>query len=291
MLSVLSFSVKQLLRAVKLNSRNVPNWVEKMKRILTSSAMLLFRFLRGTSGLSAMEYGILVLGIALAAAMALHGLSGSLTDTWDEIGGAVEDASPPGSGDSGGGYGGETGDGYGGETGGGYGNGSGGELGTGSVDGSGNIGTGDRHRSGFEDVQAGGNGTGSRSSTAEGTSSFSAAAIGVTGGGSAVGFQGGSGNGPGSKSGGASDGGLNSGDIPGDSDIGSRFIASADISETESGYPSTLGGRGAVMETGGETAPSTSAGRPSFRWLWILGLTGIVFLPFLYLLKRRKKEN
>ncbi|MBW2567137.1 MAG: Flp family type IVb pilin [Deltaproteobacteria bacterium] len=69
-----------------------------MKWILTSSDKLLFRFLRGVSGVSAIEYGILVLGVALTAAIAMHGLGGSLTDTWDEISDAVHDATHSGSG-------------------------------------------------------------------------------------------------------------------------------------------------------------------------------------------------
>jgi Flp pilus assembly pilin Flp len=72
-----------------------------MKWILTSSDRLLFRFLRGDSAVSSIEYGILFVGVALTAAIALYGLGGSLTDKIDEISDVVHDATQSGSGGTG----------------------------------------------------------------------------------------------------------------------------------------------------------------------------------------------
>ena len=56
-----------------------------MKALLTHASRLLTRFVRGVDGVSAIEYGILVAGIALTAAVAFRGVGDSLKTTFDQV--------------------------------------------------------------------------------------------------------------------------------------------------------------------------------------------------------------
>ncbi len=75
-----------------------------------------FRFLRCSSGNSAVEYGLLIALIALVAMGAIAALGGSVGSSFDKSGEALAQAGSPNGGDDGGSH---TGDGGTGDTGGG----------------------------------------------------------------------------------------------------------------------------------------------------------------------------
>lgn len=278
---------------------------EKMKWVPTKSARLLPRFLRDVSGVSAIEYGMLVVGVALATAVAVYHVGDSLKDIFDQIAHktqvvALNDSTGDAgsSGNTGGDTSGHTGGDMSGNTGGNAGGQSWG-FGAGS--------SGDSGRSPFGVSWTRGGGSGD--SAGSGTGGHGSATVGTSGSGGSVGGSG--------SAGGTSRDMSTPGGTSGDRGTGSRLVARADIGQVDSGDISTAGSHGRDSDIGGGgirpdsiAGETTSGGDPAsmsagetasggdwtqnknFFWPWVLGLTGLAAcLPLFYYIRRRQKED
>ncbi len=289
---------------------NMQNKGEKMKWVPTKSVRLLPRFLRDVSGVSAIEYGMLVAGVALTTAVAFYHVGDSLKDIFDQIAhNTPVVASNDSTGDAG--NGGNTGGDTSGDAGSHNGNDMNGNTGGQSWGlGAGTSGDSDNSPFGVSWTRGGGSGdTGGGGAAGRLRSGgHGSATIGTSGSGGSAGGSGGAGGASGDMStpGGAS----------GDTGTGSRLFARADIGQVGSGDISTAGSHSRDSDIGGGGIDSdsiagdaTSGGDPDsmsagetvsgggwknkkFLWLWVLGLTGLAAcLPLLYYIRRRQKEN
>ncbi len=282
-----------------------------MKWISTKSALLLLRFLRGVSGVSGIEYAMLVAVIVLTSAVAFYHLGDSLKDVFAQIAPKTpvvasndDMGDAGGNGNTGGDTIVDTGGHMSGITGGNTDSESLRSVAGSSVDsGHSPFNVGWTRGGGSGDIGAGGR-TGGR----PGSGSHGSTTVGTSGSGASAGDSGGAGG--------------NSGDMSTpagtfrDRGIGSRLIARADIGHVGSGDISTSGSHGRDNDIGGGgirpdsiAGDSTSGGDPdgmsagetasegywtrnnNFLWLSVFGLTGLAAcLPLLYYIRRRHPE-
>lgn len=205
---------------------------QELKALLTHASRLLTRFVRSVDGVSAIEYGILVAGIALTAAVAFRGVGDSLKTTFDQV---AQKNPVVSSNDS---TGGDAGDEFGGQ------DDTGGSSGGNDASGGpGGDDTGDSSGGGDTGDSSSGNDT-----SGDSGSDIGGGSGGDTGGGSGGDVGGGSGGDTGGGSGGNKSAGSGSGGPSGGSSTGSGGDEAAGSS----------GGRGAGSGSNG--GGSTSAG-------------------------------